>query len=333
MTIKICASTPYEVIIEKGALDKTEELLKGYGSKVLVVSDSNVMPIYGSKFNNAYKLTIKAGEKHKNLKTIELILKTLQNEGFTRSDTVVGLGGGVVGDMAAFASSIYMRGIRYVACPTSLLAMIDSSVGGKTGVDFLGSKNMVGSFYQPSLVICDTECLKTLPEREIKNGMGEAVKYAVLTGDEEMLFDCLSADKVEGFVAKCVTAKKEIVEADEKDKGVRALLNLGHTFGHAIEKLSRFKISHGVAVAMGIRVALKVAVGAKVATKENAEKIEALLDRYFMPKAIEYKKEDFIDAIWLDKKRTADGVNLVLPEKLGVCKIVNMTKQEVLKLL
>lgn len=332
MTIKINASTPYEVVIEKGALCRINDLLKD-GQRVLVVSDSNVMPIYGNRFVGAEKLTLKAGEKHKNLKTIQLILKTLQNEGFTRSDTVVGLGGGVVGDMAAFASSIYMRGIRYVACPTSLLAMIDSSVGGKTGVDFLGSKNMVGSFYQPSLVLCDTECLKTLPEREIKNGMGEAVKYAVLTGDEEMLSDCLSADKVEAFIGKCVTAKKEIVEADEKDKGVRALLNLGHTFGHAIEKLSRFKIAHGVAVAMGIRVALKVAVGTKVATVENAEKIEALLDRYFMPKAIEYKKEDFIDAIWLDKKRTADGVNLVLPEKLGVCKIVNMTKQEVLKLL
>lgn len=332
MTIKINASTPYEVVIEKGALCRINDLLKD-GQRVLVVSDSNVMPIYGSKFNNAYKLTIKAGEKHKNLKTIELILKTLQRLGFTRSDTVVGLGGGVVGDMAAFASSIYMRGIRYVACPTSLLAMIDSSVGGKTGVDFLGSKNMVGSFYQPSLVICDTDCLKTLPEREIKNGMGEAVKYAVLTGDEEMLSDCLSADKVEAFIGKCITAKKEIVEADEKDKGVRALLNLGHTFGHAIEKLSRFKIAHGVAVAMGIRVATKVAVGAKVATLDNAEKIEALLDRYNMPKAVEYSKKDFIDAVWLDKKRTTDGINLVLPEKTGVCKIVNMTKQEVLKLL
>ena len=332
MTIKINASTPYEVVIEKGALCRINDLLKD-GQRVLVVSDSNVMPIYGDRFVGAEKLTLKAGEKHKNLKTIQLILKTLQRLGFTRSDTVVGLGGGVVGDMAAFASSIYMRGIRYVACPTSLLAMIDSSVGGKTVVDFLGSKNMVGSFYQPSLVICDTDCLKTLPESEIKNGMGEAVKYAVLTGDEEMLFDCLSEDKVEAFIGKCVTAKKEIVEADEKDKGVRALLNLGHTFGHAMEKLSRFKIAHGVAVAIGIRVALKVAVGAKVATKDNAEKIEGLLDRYFMPKAIEYKKEDFIDAIWLDKKRTADGVNLVLPEKLGVCKIVNMTKQEVLKLL
>lgn len=332
MTIKINASTPYEVVIEKGALCRINDLLKD-GQRVLVVSDSNVMPIYGNRFVGAEKLTLKAGEKHKNLKTIELILKTLQRLGFTRSDTVVGLGGGVVGDMAAFASSIYMRGIRYVACPTSLLAMIDSSVGGKTGVDFLGSKNMVGSFYQPSLVICDTDALKTLPDSEIKNGMGEALKYAVLTGDEEMLSDCLSADKVEAFIGKCVTAKKEIVETDEKDKGVRALLNLGHTFGHAIEKLSRFKIAHGVAVAMGIRVALKVAVGSKVATVENAEKIEALLDRYNMPKAIEYKKEDFIDAIWLDKKRTADGVNLVLPEKLGVCKIVNMTKQEVLKLL
>ena len=332
MTIKINASTPYEVVIEKGALCRINDLLKD-GQRVLVVSDSNVMPIYGNRFVGAEKLTLKAGEKHKNLKTIQLILKTLQRLGFTRSDTVVGLGGGVVGDMAAFASSIYMRGIRYVACPTSLLAMIDSSVGGKTGVDFLGSKNMVGSFYQPSLVICDTDCLKTLPEREIKNGMGEAVKYAVLTGDEEMLSDCLSADKVEAFIGKCVTAKKEIVEADEKDKGVRALLNLGHTFGHAIEKLSRFKIAHGVAVAMGIRVATKVAVGAKVATAENAEKIEALLDRYNMPKAIEYKKEDFIDAVWLDKKRTTDGINLVLPEKTGVCKTVYMTKQEVLKLL
>lgn len=332
MTIKINASTPYEVVIEKGALCRINDLLKD-GQRVLVVSDSNVMPIYGNRFVGAEKLTLKAGEKHKNLKTIQLILKTLQRLGFTRSDTVVGLGGGVVGDMAAFASSIYMRGIRYVACPTSLLAMIDSSVGGKTGVDFLGFKNMVGSFYQPSLVICDTDCLKTLPEREIKNGMGEAVKYAVLTGDEEMLSDCLSADKVEAFIGKCVTAKKEIVEADEKDKGVRALLNLGHTFGHAIEKLSRFKIAHGVAVAMGIRVATKVAVGAKVATLDNAEKIEALLDRYNMPKAVEYNKKDFIDAIWLDKKRTADGVNLVLPEKTGVCKTVYMTKQEVLKLI
>lgn len=332
MTIKINASTPYEVVIEKGALCRINDLLKD-GQRVLVVSDSNVMPIYGNRFVGAEKLTLKAGEKHKNLKTIQLILKTLQRLGFTRSDTVVGLGGGVVGDMAAFASSIYMRGIRYVACPTSLLAMIDSSVGGKTGVDFLGSKNMVGSFYQPSLVICDTDCLKTLPEREIKNGMGEAVKYAVLTGDEEMLSDCLSADKVEAFIGKCVTAKKEIVEADEKDKGVRALLNLGHTFGHAIEKLSRFKIAHGVAVAMGIRVATKVAVGAKVATLDNAEKIEALLDRYNMPKAVEYDKKDFIDAVWLDKKRTTDGINLVLPEKTGVCKTVYMTKQEVLKLI
>lgn len=332
MTIKINASTPYEVVIEKGALCRINDLLKD-GQRVLVVSDSNVMPIYGNRFVGAEKLTLKAGEKHKNLKTIQLILKTLQRLGFTRSDTVVGLGGGVVGDMAAFASSIYMRGIRYVACPTSLLAMIDSSVGGKTGVDFLGSKNMVGSFYQPSLVICDTDCLKTLPEREIKNGMGEAVKYAVLTGDEEMLSDCLSADKVEAFIGNCVTAKKEIVEADEKDKGVRALLNLGHTFGHAIEKLSRFKIAHGVAVAMGIRVATKVAVGAKVATAENAEKIEALLDRYNMPKAVEYDKKDFIDAVWLDKKRTTDGINLVLPEKTGVCKTVYMTKQEVLKLI
>ena len=332
MTIKINASTPYEVVIEKGALCRINDLLKD-GQRVLVVSDSNVMPIYGNRFVGAEKLTLKAGEKHKNLKTIQLILKTLQRLGFTRSDTVVGLGGGVVGDMAAFASSIYMRGIRYVACPTSLLAMIDSSVGGKTGVDFLGFKNMVGSFYQPSLVICDTDCLKTLPEREIKNGMGEAVKYAVLTGDEEMLSDCLSADKVEAFIGKCVTAKKEIVEADEKDKGVRALLNLGHTFGHAIEKLSRFKIAHGVAVAMGIRVATKVAVGAKVATLDNAEKIEALLDRYNMPKAVEYNKKDFIDAIWLDKKRTADGVNLVQTEKTGVCKTAYMTKQEVLKLI
>lgn len=332
MTIKINASTPYEVVTEKGALCRINDLLKD-GQRVLVVSDSNVMPIYGNRFVGAEKLTLKAGEKHKNLKTIQLILKTLQRLGFTRSDTVVGLGGGVVGDMAAFASSIYMRGIRYVACPTSLLAMIDSSVGGKTGVDFLGSKNMVGSFYQPSLVICDTDCLKTLPEREIKNGMGEAVKYAVLTGDEEMLSDCLSADKVEAFIGKCVTAKKEIVEADEKDKGVRALLNLGHTFGHAIEKLSRFKIAHGVAVAMGIRVATKVAVGAKVATLDNAEKIEALLDRYNMPKAVEYNKKDFIDAVWLDKKRTTDGINLVLPEKTGVCKTVYMTKQEVLKLI
>ena len=332
MTIKINASTPYEVVIEKGALCRINDLLKD-GQRVLVVSDSNVMPIYGNRFVGAEKLMLKEGEKHKNLKTIQLILKTLQRLGFTRSDTVVGLGGGVVGDMAAFASSIYMRGIRYVACPTSLLAMIDSSVGGKTGVDFLGSKNMVGSFYQPSLVICDTDCLKTLPEREIKNGMGEAVKYAVLTGDEEMLSDCLSADKVEAFIGKCVTAKKEIVEADEKEKGVRALLNLGHTFGHAIEKLSRFKIAHGVAVAMGIRVATKVAVGAKVATAKNAEKIEALLDRYNMPKAVEYDKKDFIDAVWLDKKRTTDGINLVLPEKTGVCKTVYMTKQEVLKLL
>ena len=332
MTIKINASTPYEVVIEKGALCRINDLLKD-GQRVLVVSDSNVMPIYGNRFVGAEKLTLKAGEKHKNLKTIQLILKTLQRLGFTRSDTVVGLGGGVVGDMAAFASSIYMRGIRYVACPTSLLAMIDSSVGGKTGVDFLGSKNMVGSFYQPSLVICDTDALKTLPECEIKNGMGEAVKYAVLTGDEEMLSDCLSADKVEAFIGKCVTAKKEIVEADEKEKGVRALLNLGHTFGHAIEKLSRFKIAHGVAVAMGIRVATKVAVGAKVATAKNAEKIEALLDRYNMPKAVEYDKKDFIDAVWLDKKRTTDGINLVLPEKTGVCKTVYMTKQEVLKLL
>ena len=333
--IMIHASTPYEVIIGSGVSAKVGEYLTALGrsGKVMIVSDSHVTPLYaeGVADELVYRgfepsiFTFDAGEESKNLKTFSDLLSFLAEEGFTRTDTVVALGGGVVGDLAGFAAASYMRGIHFINMPTSLLAAIDSSVGGKTAVDLPQGKNLVGAFYQPELVLFDTDFIKSLPYDEIRNGLGEGVKYAVLEGGEifDILSSGLTAENLEDFIALSVDAKRKIVEADEKEGGVRKLLNLGHTVAHAVETLTEFVVPHGVAVAYGVRVMARLACDRGELAEEEFYKIEELLLENDL--ALELNPvEELIPYFSADKKKAGSKLTLVTIHGIGDCRLTEI---------
>lgn len=343
MDIKVNASTPYKVMVGAKGVDRLKNFINEIKpvkpQKILLFSDSNVFKLYGNQMIDklgGYTIVpyvFKAGEKRKRMKTVLKALNLMAKNEFSRSDLVLALGGGVCGDMAGFTASIYMRGIKWINVPTTLLAMIDSSVGGKTGVDLSCAKNMIGSFYQPTLVVCDNDFLNTLPKNEWKNGIGEGIKYAILDGEILELELGLDSENAARFVDKCVRIKKRIVEEDEKESGARMFLNLGHTYGHAVEKLSKYKIPHGIAVGAGLRWIIDVATSMEVMEEgEDDAKMVALLDKYEMP-YIKYKKEKMIKAIWSDKKRKGDNISLIIPSGFGNCGIVEFDKKSVEDLL
>ena len=337
--VVVHASTPYEVVIGSGASALIGEKLKELGrtGKVLVVSDSNVAPLYaeGVADELVYHgfeptiFTFDAGEESKNLSTYGDVLAFLAEEGFTRIDTVLALGGGVVGDLAGFAAATYMRGIHFVNMPTSLLAAIDSSVGGKTAVDMPQGKNLVGAFYQPELVLFDTDFIKSLPYDEIRNGLGEGIKYAVLEGGE--IFDILDAgltsENLEDFIALSVDAKRRIVEADEREGGLRKLLNLGHTVAHAVETLTEFVVPHGVAVAYGVRVMARLAYERGELQEEDFYKIEELLLGNDL--ALELNPvEELIPYFSADKKKAGEVLTLVTIAGIGDCRLTEVKVED-----
>lgn len=270
--VLVSASKTYEVKIEAGLLDRLgTELARLASGAVLVVTDSTVGPLYLARARESLRqagftvhtMSVPAGEASKSLENYGRILQVLAARQLTRTDTVVALGGGVVGDLAGFAAATYLRGIRLVQAPTTLLAMVDSSVGGKTAVDLPAGKNLVGAFYQPSLVLCDTALLDTLPEETFRDGCAEVIKTAVLF--DPALFRHLSThgpafDRA-WVIQRCVECKRDVVCADEFDRGRRQLLNLGHTIGHAIEACSGFTISHGKAVAIGTAMMARAYAG------------------------------------------------------------------------
>lgn len=336
----IHTANPYEVVIGSGISAKIGDYLIALGrkGKVMIVSDTNVAPLYaeGVADELVYRgfepsiFTFDAGEESKNLKTYADILSFLAEEEFTRTDSVIALGGGVVGDMAGFAAATYMRGIHFVNMPTTLLAAIDSSVGGKTAVDLPQGKNLVGAFYQPELVLFDTDFIKTLPYDEIRNGLGEGVKYAVLEGDEifEILSAGLTSDNLEDFVCLSVEAKKRIVEADEKESGVRKFLNLGHTVAHAVEILTEFVVPHGVAVAYGVRVMARLAYERGELSEGEFYKIEELLLSNDL--ALELNPvEELIPYFSADKKRAGNTLTLVTIAGIGDCRLTEVPLEEV----
>ena len=252
------------------------------------------------------------------------IQEYLASNNFKRSDLIVALGGGVVGDLAGFVASTYMRGIDFVQVPTTLLAMIDSSVGGKTAVDLPNGKNLVGSFYQPIRVIIDLKTLDTLPCSEYKNGMGEGIKYAMLmNGELESIVTAgvTCSSNIDKFVELCIRYKKYIVEEDEKESNLRRLLNLGHTFAHAIEKLSDYTIPHGVAVAQGLKIISDISKKQGKIAQVAYDKLIMLLDRYDMKIDKEYSMDEMLEVIKLDKKAEGDSVNVVMPYAFGDCRI------------
>ena len=334
MIINVNASRNYDIEISRNTLAKIGEEILALKKvcNVCIVSDDTVYGLYGEIVFKSLKdagfnpcvYTFEHGEKSKNLNTYTNILEYLASNSFKRGDLIVALGGGVVGDLAGFVASTYMRGIDFVQVPTTLLAMIDSSVGGKTAVDLPNGKNLVGSFYQPIKVIIDLKTLDTLPCSEYKNGMGEGIKYAMLMdGELESIVTegVTCSSNIDKFVELCIRYKKYIVEEDEKESNLRRLLNLGHTFAHAIEKLSDYTIPHGVAVAQGLKIISDISIKQGKLAPVAYDKLSLLLDRYDMHIDREFSIDEMLEVIKLDKKAEGEYVNVVMPYAFGDCKI------------
>lgn len=305
-----------------------------------VVTDSTVGPLYLETVTESLRAagyavsahTFPAGEESKRFETLSGILEFLAEEHLTRTDCLTALGGGVVGDMAGFAAACYLRGIRYVQMPTTLLSAVDSSVGGKTAIDLRAGKNLAGAFLQPAAVLCDTDCLKTLPPAVFADGAAEAVKTGVLC-DETLfaLFEdgTLRVDPAE-VIARCVAYKAGVVERDEKEQGERRLLNLGHTVGHAIEKCSGYTIPHGHAVAAGLAVMVRAAGALGWAEASLAARVCACLQKNALPVSTEYAPEALAEAALADKKRSGGNITLVVPKKIGLCELKTVPVAELL---
>lgn len=333
--IKVKTSREYSVLVGSGAVENISSELSGIlkAKRVMIVSDDNVAPLHLEKLKTKLESSfecfthiLKNGEEHKNIDAVLGILSHMQEKEFDRNDAVVALGGGVVGDISAFSASIYMRGIDFVNIPTTLLSQVDSSVGGKTGVDFGGAKNIVGSFYQPRLVICDTDYLKTLPENIFADGCAEVIKYAFINDSEllKVIEDGIKKN-IDDIVYRCVSDKNDVVSNDEFDRGLRGLLNFGHTIGHAVESLSSYKISHGSAVSIGMRIVTEAFEKANICEKGVAEKLVSVLKANNLPLECGYSAEDITNAVRKDKKKSGDSISVIVPKELCKCEIEKMS--------
>lgn len=330
-TITVSASRTYDIRIGHGLLTTLGEAVRDLGKveKVFLVSDTQVYPLYGGAAEASLKaagysvssFVFPAGEESKNGETFLKLLNALAQAGLSRSDLLVALGGGVVGDLAGFAAACYLRGIRFIQIPTTLLAAVDSSVGGKTAIDLPSGKNLAGAFYQPSLVLCDLDALDTLPEDIFRDGCAEVIKYGVLYDPE--LFSQLETSGLnfdrEAVIARCVALKRDVVMEDEKDTGSRMKLNLGHTFGHAVEAHSRFTLSHGKSVAIGLAIIARASATMGICSEADAARIVSVLKAFGLPVQTQYTAEALLPYLLSDKKRSGGTVNLILPEAIGRC--------------
>lgn len=320
----------YDILIEKGMLCKSGELIKTVltGNKVCLITDTNVYAIYADEVKDSlkdqgyevYEYVFKAGEASKKTAVVIDMVEFMADKGLTRDDGVIALGGGVCGDMAGFAAAIYLRGIKFVQIPTTLLSQVDSSVGGKTAVDLPQGKNLCGAFHQPSLVIIDPNVLDTLSPHFFADGMGEVIKYGCIKS--KSLFDRLEKENVHDFIEdmiyECLDIKRRIVENDEKEHGERALLNFGHTCGHAIEKLWNFEtVSHGEAVGIGMVMISRVGEKLGLTAPGTADKIVAVLHKYGLKIADTHSTAEIVGAMRSDKKRTGTGIKFVMLKSIG----------------
>ncbi len=327
--VKINTKKGYDVIIGGGLLKKAGEILKetGINGKLAIVTDSNVAPIYldtlkSSLADCGYEVisyVFPAGEESKSLETLSSILEFFAENAMTRKDTAIALGGGVVGDMTGFAAGVYMRGISYVQIPTTLLACVDSSVGGKTAVDLKAGKNLAGVFIQPKMVIADTDTLKTLKKEVYADGMAEVIKTAVL-GDSELFLRLENGDADDEYIiSRCVRYKGKIVCEDEYETGVRKLLNLGHTPAHAIEKLSHYKTPHGHAVGSGLAIIARACAKEGLLEVRIANRILSLLKKYSLPLYSEFSPSDLARESTFDKKRSGNIISFIKIRSIGDC--------------
>lgn len=340
-SVTVKTSATYEVLIGSGLLQKAGEAVKKVISpcKAAIVTDSTVVHLYEETVRKSLTeagfsvctFVFPAGEASKNIHTLSHLLEFLAKEEMTRTDMIVALGGGVTGDLAGFGAAVYLRGIPFVQIPTTFLAAIDSSVGGKTAVDLEAGKNLAGAFYQPKLVLCDTDVLQTLPEVVFADGIAEALKYGVL-GDAALFEKIAGGDfrqDLEEIIETCVSMKRDVVEEDEFDTGKRQLLNLGHTFGHAIEQKSHFQMTHGHAVAIGMHLIAKAAEAKGIAEKGTAAAIAKALEQNQLPKETTFSLAEVAEGTLRDKKRRGGTISFVFPKKIGACEIVKIPVKEV----
>ncbi|MBE6548696.1 MAG: 3-dehydroquinate synthase [Ruminococcaceae bacterium] len=331
--VTVSASRTYDIIIGNNLIDSAGALSSNVISpcRAVVISDDTVAALYSERLiasltNAGYSvkmIVIPHGEESKSAENYIKILNFLADEQLSRSDCIFALGGGVVGDLAGFVAATYLRGIRFVQIPTTLLSMVDSSVGGKTAINLCAGKNLAGVFYQPSLVICDYSTLSTLPDEIFLDGCAEVIKYGII--NDKPLFEKLKSPimpQIEDIIANCIKNKRDIVERDERDNGVRQLLNLGHTVGHAIEKCSNFEISHGSAVAMGTAIITRASFALGYCKSEDRDEIIALLSSYGLPTDCPYSAKELAHIAMSDKKRAGDKINLVIPFAIGDCQLV-----------
>ena len=333
--ISVNASTCYEVLVGTDLLEKIGSSVSSVipkAKKIAIISDSNVWPIYGnvvkkSLIKSGYEVifyTFPAGESSKNAITYLDILNFLAENKVTRSDSVLALGGGVTGDMTGFAAATYLRGIRYIQVPTSLLAMVDSSVGGKTAIDLPAGKNLVGAFCQPALVICDLNTLQTLPDTVFSDGCAEVIKYGILYDKE--LFDHLDENGLnfhkESVISRCIELKRDVVAEDEFDTGARQKLNLGHTVGHSIELCSNFEITHGQAVAIGMAIVSKAGAAFGHCNVDVYDQLIPVLKKFHLPYSTAFTANQLYTNALSDKKRLGGSVNLIIPNRIGACSII-----------
>lgn len=323
--------------------------LKLVGRRFMIITDSNVGKLYLKECMDCIKpiantitsFTFDAGEGSKNLDTVKELYKKLIDEKFDRKDLIIALGGGVVGDLAGFVAATYLRGIDFIQLPSSLLAMADSSIGGKTGVDFMDYKNMVGSFHQPKLVYMNLSTLKTLPEREFNSGMSEIIKHGLIKDAEYYLWLSMNLDSIRSLdydilrqmIIRSTIIKKNVVENDPKEEGDRALLNFGHTIGHAIEKLMNFNLLHGECVAIGMVAASYISYNRAHITKDQFDDIIFWIKAFGLPTAISgLSAEDIYIVTKLDKKMDSDKIKFIYLSEIGDSIIdTTVTKEEMLE--
>ena len=332
--VHIDASRSYDVRIGRGLLDDCGRQIaeRVRCASAAVVTDDTVYALYGERVCASLEAAgvrtvcyvFPHGEKSKNLLEYAKILNFLAENRVTRADALIALGGGVTGDLGGFAAATYLRGIPFVQLPTTLLSAVDSSVGGKTAVDLPAGKNLAGAFYQPELVLCDLDTLDSLPREIFLDGCAEVIKYAVLGSRElfALLADIPSGKGLEEVTARCVEMKRDFVQSDELDRGARQMLNLGHTFGHAVEASSRFTLSHGKSVAIGMAMILRAACSRGLCSAETRDAVIALLQRYGLPTECPYPADMLLGALSADKKIFGTRLNLVVPTDIGACRLL-----------
>lgn len=332
----------YDINIGSGLLSRTVDYIpNGFlGKKIAIVTDSNVEPLYAKTLTTALRgfdtraFTVPAGEHSKSEQSLFKLYAELLEFEITRGDLIIALGGGVVGDLTGFAASTLLRGIPYIQIPTTLLAQVDSSVGGKTAINLSFGKNLVGTFYQPKAVIIDTDCLDTLPNSIFSDGMAEVIKYGAISDSalferlEKLNIDTVS-DEIGEIIHTCCAIKSRIVEEDEHDTGMRMILNFGHTFGHAIEKYYNFdKYSHGMGVAAGMVMASEWGERRGITPSGTADRIRKILTQYQLPTDVELPVDAFLSAAAVDKKGDGNSINLITLKNIGKAEIRKISKSD-----